>query len=78
MLVQAALDRLMAGRATIMIAHRLSTVRAATRIYVVDAGKVVETGDHDSLVRAGGLYARLASAQNLDAPAISSEPEAAE
>jgi subfamily B ATP-binding cassette protein MsbA len=73
MLVQAALDRLMAGRATIMIAHRLSTVRNATRIYVVDGGQIVETGDHDSLVRVGGLYARLASAQNLDAA-----PEAAE
>jgi subfamily B ATP-binding cassette protein MsbA len=72
-LVQAALDRLMAGRATIMIAHRLSTVRGATRIYVVDAGRIVETGDHDALVRAGGLYARLASAQNLD-----TAPEAAE
>jgi len=73
MLVQAALDRLMAGRATIMIAHRLSTVRNATRIYVVDGGQIVETGDHDSLVRSGGLYARLAVAQNLDA-----KPEAAE
>jgi ATP-binding cassette, subfamily B, bacterial MsbA len=73
LLVQAALDRLMAGRATLMIAHRLSTVRGATRIYVVDGGKIVETGDHDSLVRTGGLYARLAAAQSLDA-----KPEAAE
>jgi len=56
-----------------MIAHRLSTVRNATRIYVVDGGQIVETGDHDSLVRAGGLYARLAAAQNLDA-----KPEAVE
>jgi subfamily B ATP-binding cassette protein MsbA len=65
-LVQAALDRLMAGRATILIAHRLSTVRRASRIYVIDAGRIVETGDHDTLVRAGGLYARLAAAQNLE------------
>jgi subfamily B ATP-binding cassette protein MsbA len=65
-LVQAALDRLMAGRATILIAHRLSTVRRASRIYVIDAGRIVETGDHDTLVRAGGLYARLAATQNLE------------
>jgi len=71
--VQAALERLMAGRATILIAHRLSTVKNADRIYVIDRGRVVETGAHDVLVRAQGLYARLARAQNLE-PA----PEAAE
>ncbi|WP_369061249.1 ABC transporter ATP-binding protein [Caulobacter sp. 73W] len=65
--VQAALERLMAGRTTLMIAHRLSTVRHADRIYVIDAGKVVEEGTHVSLVRRGGLYSRLALAQNLDA-----------
>ena len=64
--VQAALNRLMAGRTTILIAHRLSTVRGATRIYVIDRGRVVETGDHAGLVAAGGLYARLASVQNLE------------
>ena len=64
--VQAALDRLMAGRTTILIAHRLSTVRAADRIYVIDAGRVVEVGDHAGLVRQGGLYARLARAQDLE------------
>jgi subfamily B ATP-binding cassette protein MsbA len=69
-LVQAALERLMAGRTTILIAHRLSTVRKADRIYVIDQGRLVETGSHGELVRHGGLYARLASAQNLDpAPA---------
>ena len=64
--VQAALSRLMAGRTTLLIAHRLSTVRGATRIYVIDRGRVVEEGDHDRLVAAGGLYARLASVQNLE------------
>jgi len=64
--VQAALERLMAGRTTILIAHRLSTVKNADRLYVIDKGRVVETGTHAELVRAGGLYARLAKAQDLD------------
>jgi len=69
-LVQAALERLMQGRATLMIAHRLSTVRNADRIYVIEAGKVVETGNHAALVRKGGLYARLARQQSLDGDTI--------
>ena len=69
--VQAALERLMQGRATLTIAHRLSTVRNADRIYVIEAGRVVEQGDHASLVAQGGLYARLARQQSLDgAPKI--------
>ena len=64
--VQEALERLMHGRTTLMIAHRLSTVRNADRIYVIDAGKVVEQGTHADLSSQGGLYARLARAQNLD------------
>ena len=64
--VQAALERLMAGRATLLIAHRLSTVKGADRIYVIDKGRVVETGTHAGLLRARGLYARLARAQNLE------------
>jgi len=64
--VQAALERLMTGRTTIVIAHRLSTVKDADRIYVIDKGRVVETGSHASLVRQKGLYARLAKAQDLD------------
>jgi subfamily B ATP-binding cassette protein MsbA len=65
--VQAALKRLMAGRTTILIAHRLSTVRGADRIYVIDRGQIVETGDHDGLIRKRGLYARLANSQDLEA-----------
>ena len=65
-LVQAALDRLMEGRATLMIAHRLSTVRNADRIYVIEAGRVVEEGPHVVLVARGGLYSRLARQQSLD------------
>ena len=64
--VQAALERLMHGRTTIVIAHRLSTVKDADRIYVVERGRVVEEGTHAGLVRRKGLYARLAKAQDLD------------
>ena len=65
-LVQAALERLMEGRATLMIAHRLSTVQNADRIYVISAGRVVEQGSHTDLVAQKGLYARLAHSQALD------------
>lgn len=68
-LVQDALGRLMHGRTTIVIAHRLATVRAADRIVVLDEGRIVEQGDHASLIAAGGLYARLASLQFQDHPA---------
>ncbi len=64
--VQVALGRLMAGRATLIIAHRLSTVRGADRIYVLDGGRVVETGVHSGLMAAKGLYARLARTQDLE------------
>ena len=62
-LVQDALDRLMADRTTIVIAHRLATVRAADRILVMDGGRIVEEGTHASLNACGGLYARLARLQ---------------
>ena len=62
-LVQSALEHLMAGRTTMVIAHRLATVRAADRIIVMDGGRIVEEGRHDTLQAAGGLYARLARLQ---------------
>ena len=62
-LVQQALDGLMQDRTTIVIAHRLATVLKANRILVVDQGKIVEEGDHHSLVQQGGIYARLAKLQ---------------
>jgi len=65
-LVQDALDRLMEHRTTVVIAHRLATVRAADRIVVMDGGKIVEEGTHATLSRRGGLYARLARLQFED------------
>lgn len=62
-LVQQALDRLMAKRTTLVIAHRLATVRKADRIVVLEDGEIVEQGTHAQLSDAGGLYARLASLQ---------------
>jgi ATP-binding cassette, subfamily B, bacterial len=62
-LVQDALDRLMASRTTLVIAHRLATVRQADRIVVMDGGRIVETGTHAQLTRAKGLYSRLAALQ---------------
>jgi ATP-binding cassette, subfamily B, bacterial len=62
-LVQAALERLMAERTTLVIAHRLATVLSCDRILVMDQGRIVEEGTHERLAAAGGLYARLAKLQ---------------
>ncbi len=62
-LVQKALDELMTGRTTLVIAHRLATVLKADRILVMDQGRVVEEGTHQSLIREGGIYAKLARLQ---------------
>ena len=61
--VQAALERLMRGRTTLVIAHRLSTIEKADRIIVMESGHVVESGRHDELIRRGGAYARLHALQ---------------
>jgi ATP-binding cassette, subfamily B, bacterial len=72
--VQVALDHLMAGRTTLVIAHRLATIRSADRILVMDDGRIVEEGSHEALMDHGGLYARLARLQFTGAD----EREAAE
>jgi ATP-binding cassette subfamily B protein len=61
--VQQAVDTLSAGRTTLIVAHRLATVKKADRIIVMDEGRIVATGPHDKLVSEGGLYARLARLQ---------------
>ena len=66
-LVQEALERLMEQRTTLVIAHRLATVRAADRIIVMDEGRIVEEGSHATLIQRGGLYQRLASLQFSEA-----------
>ncbi|MBM3774833.1 MAG: ABC transporter ATP-binding protein, partial [Acidobacteria bacterium] len=70
MLVQRALENLMAGRTVIVIAHRLSTIRRADRIVVLDAGGVSDIGTHEELLARDGLYQRLYRLQFLQAPAV--------
>ena len=62
-LIEAALDALLPGRTTLIIAHRLSTIRRASTIFYIEAGRVVESGNHEQLLALGGAYARLHAAQ---------------
>ncbi|RYG41931.1 ATP-binding cassette domain-containing protein, partial [bacterium] len=71
-LVREALDRLMAGRTTLVIAHRLSTIQTADRIAVMGEGKIVENGTHDALMRKNGLYAALIAAGERNAVVLES------
>jgi ATP-binding cassette subfamily B protein len=72
--VQQAIERLVQGRTSLVIAHRLATVRTADRIVVMQAGRVVGEGRHDELLAAGGLYAELATLQFMgDSPPESAQ-----
>ena len=78
-MVQGALETLMKGRTTLVIAHRLATIVNADRIIVIEAGRVVEEGAHPSLMAANGLYARLARLQfETGAAALTAAAEAAQ
>jgi ABC-type multidrug transport system fused ATPase/permease subunit len=67
LLVQQALGKLLAGRTSLVIAHRLSTIRAADQVLVLDAGRIVERGRHDELLRRRGAYFDLYSQQFAEA-----------
>ena len=75
-LIQAALDTLMEGRTTFVIAHRLSTVRRADLILVMDGGRIVQRGTHDELLREGGLYKEIHDLQLVGHATFSEEMEA--
>jgi subfamily B ATP-binding cassette protein MsbA len=74
-LVQQALQRLMAGRTTLIIAHRLSTIEHADRVVVMERGHIIEQGSHAALMAADGLYARLQSRGTLNASAAASRQD---
>jgi ATP-binding cassette subfamily B protein len=78
--VQRALETALAGRTSLVIAHRLSTVRGADEILVVDGGRIVERGRHSALLAAGGLYAELYRTQfaNQDGSDLAGRPEPVE
>jgi ATP-binding cassette subfamily B protein len=62
-LIESALDRLLPGRTTLIVAHRLSTIRRADKILYIEAGRVVESGSHEELLARGSRYAALHAAQ---------------
>jgi ATP-binding cassette subfamily B protein len=70
--IQRSLQKVVLGRTSLIIAHRLSTVRHAERIYVIEAGRIVESGTHDSLLEAGGTYASLWRIQTGEALGLQS------
>ena len=72
--VQEAIERILEDRTTIVIAHRLSTIRQADRIYVLDGGRIVESGDHDELLQRGGQYKRLYEMQFRDVLVAADKP----
>ena len=69
-MVQTALDRLSAGRTTLVIAHRLSTIREADKIVVMDRGEVTDSGTHEDLLERGGIYADLYRLQFRDGKTV--------
>jgi len=75
--IQRSLEKLVVGRTTLIIAHRLSTVRHADMIHVIDAGRIAESGHHEALVKAGGLYAALWRIQTGEAGALAAAPQSA-
>ena len=66
-LLQDAINRMLKGRTSVVIAHRLSTVRHADMVFVIDQGRITEQGTHESLIEQNGLYAQLYSRQFIDA-----------
>ncbi|HEX2997047.1 MAG TPA: hypothetical protein VHP14_19655, partial [Anaerolineales bacterium] len=77
-LIQTALDTLMEGRTTFVIAHRLSTVRRADLILVMDEGRIAQRGTHEELLRTGGLYKEIYDLQLMDHAQFSEETEETE